>query len=387
MSKGENIFKRQDGRWEARYIRERDLTGKIRYGYCYGKTYAEAKQKVTARKAALLTGKTVAGGAGARLFCAYCELWLQQKRPAVRESTYMKYVGILQRHILPQLGSMHADAITAKVVNGFTQTLLRDGLSVKTVRDILTVVRSISKYISTQIPTYFPPSELYYPREDKKQMRVLSVAEQTTLTRYLLLGLDACRFGLLLALFTGIRIGELCALQWKYVDLKENTIQICATMQRMQCDGAEDGHKTNVRIGPPKSNTSIRIIPLPHELAALCRRMRPANPECYVLTGTVAYMEPRTLQYRLQKYTKECGLQDVHCHTLRHSFATRAVESGFELKSLSEILGHASTTITLDRYVHASMELKRKNMQKLAESCGAAQSRTPSNHAAEPQTA
>lgn len=77
-------------------------------------------------------------------------------------------------------------------------------------------------------------------------------------------------------------------------------------------------------------------------------------------------MEPRTLQYRLAKYTKECGLEGVHFHTLRHTFATRCVEVGFEIKSLSEILGHATTTITLDRYVHSSIELKRNNMSKLA---------------------
>lgn len=99
----------------------------------------------------------------------------------------------------------------------------------------------------------------------------------------------------------------------------------------------------------------------------LCDRMRHENGAAYILTGSERCMEPRTLQYRMKKYARDCGLDGVHFHTLRHTFATRAVEAGFEIKSLSEILGHSTTTITLDRYVHSSLELKRENMRKLSE--------------------
>ena len=119
-------------------------------------------------------------------------------------------------------------------------------------------------------------------------------------------------------------------------------------------------------IGTPKSNTSTRIIPLTDSLTVLCEQMKPEEPSAYVLTGTESYMEPRALQYRLKKYTNQCGLDGVHFHTLRHTFATRCVEVGFEIKSLSEILGHANTTITLEKYVHSSLELKRNNMNKLS---------------------
>lgn len=108
-------------------------------------------------------------------------------------------------------------------------------------------------------------------------------------------------------------------------------------------------------IGAPKSDSSLRTIPLPAQIAVLCRHMQPADPEAYVLTGGPAYMEPRTLQYRLKRYTAACGLEGVHAHTLRHTFATRAIESGFELKSLSEVLGHATTAITMERYVHSTL--------------------------------
>ena len=176
--------------------------------------------------------------------------------------------------------------------------------------------------------------------------------------------MDACKFGILLALFTGMRIGELCALRWDNISMRGQTIKIASTMQRLK--DMEEGRGTKIVIGSPKSDTSIRTIPMTDYAAELCGRMRPGSSTAFVLTGTSDYMEPRTLQYRLEKYTKECGLEGVHFHTLRHTFATRCVEVGFEIKSLSEVLGHATTSVTLDRYVHSSIELKRSNMNKLS---------------------
>ncbi len=180
--------------------------------------------------------------------------------------------------------------------------------------------------------------------------------------------MDTCKFGVLLTLFTGVRIGELCALQWGNISLKEQTIRIDATLQRLRDTSTADnpGSRTRIVIGTPKSDTSIRTIPITDYTAELCEKMNPHSSAAYVLTGTENFMEPRTLQYRMEKYTRECGLEGVYFHTLRHTFATHAVEVGFEIKSLSEVLGHATTTITLDRYVHASLVLKRDNMKKLA---------------------
>ena len=207
--------------------------------------------------------------------------------------------------------------------------------------------------------------EINYPKIGKKEMRVLSREEQERFISYLQSDLDPCRFGILLALCTGIRIGELCALRWEYVSTRDKAIKIVETLQRLRDTGITQNARTRIVIGPPKSDTSVRTIPMTEYVAGLCRHMKPQSSAAYVLTGTDAFMEPRVLQYRLEKYTQACGLEGVHFHTLRHTFATRAVEVGFEIKSLSEILGHASVTITLDRYVHSSLELKRDNMQKL----------------------
>lgn len=367
MKKGENIFKRKDGRWEARYIKGYELSGKIKYGFCYGKTYKEAKEKATKHKAALLAGKPTPQTGTRHRFAFYCNEWLRLRKSKIRESTYIKYDTVLEKHIKPKLGGCFPLGITTGVVDDFTRELLfEDELAVKTAHDILVVLHGVLKYTAAQLPGIFPAVEINYPKESRRETRVLSRDEQTQLVRYLLTDTDACKFGVLLMLLSGVRIGELCALKWGNIDLKEQTIRITATLQRLHDTAMESEGRTRVVIGAPKSDTSVRTIPLTDYAATLCRIFAVRNAAAYILTGTENYMEPRSLQYRIEKYTKECGLEGVHAHTLRHTFATRAVEVGFEIKSLSEVLGHANTTITLERYVHSSMELKRSNMDKLA---------------------
>lgn len=367
MSKGENIFKRKDGRWEARYIKGYELSGKIKYGFCYGKTYKEAKEKVTKCKAALVSGYPLPTSGTRHRFGYYCEEWLRQSKSKVKDSTYVKYEATIEKHIKPKLGGCFPLAITTGLVESFTNELLcEDELAPKTVKDILVTFRSILKYTSKQFPGTFPEIEVSYPKDTRQEMRVLSREEQTRLVKYLLEDMDTCKFGVLLALFTGIRIGELCALRWGCISLRDKIIRISSTMQRLKDTSMSGESKTKVVVGTPKSDTSIRTIPMTDYAAELCGRVNPQNSAAFILTGTESFMEPRTLQYRLAKYTKECGLEGVHFHTLRHTFATRCVEVGFEIKSLSEILGHATTTITLDRYVHSSIELKRNNMSKFA---------------------
>ena len=367
MAKGENIFKRKDGRWEARYIKGYDLSGKIKYGFCYGKTYREAKEKVTKAKAILLSGNPTSASNSKHRFSFFCDEWYAASRVKLKESTCVKYHTMLEKHIKPRLGGCFPLGINESRIEAFTNELLfEEELAPKTVKDILVVLRSILNFTAKRFPGTFPQIMIVYPKESKKEMRVLSREEQTHFIQYLLADLDACKFGILLTLLTGIRIGELCALRWESISLKDKTIKISATMQRLKdMDGNREA-KTKIVIGSPKSENSIRTIPISDYAAELCRRINPKSPAVFILTGNSDFMEPRALQYRMERYTKDCGLDGVHFHTLRHTFATRCVEVGFEIKSLSEILGHANTTITLDRYVHSSMELKRDNMNKLA---------------------
>lgn len=364
--KGENIFKRKDGRWEARYVKGYELSGKIKYGFCYGKTYREAKEKVTKCKVAMLAGSPLPVTNNRHRFAYFCEEWLRLEKGKIKESSYVKYDVILRNHILPKLGGCFPLGINTVLVEQFKQELLQEDLAVKTVRDILTVLQAILKYTAARFPGAFPTVEISYPKEPRKEARVLDTDEQRRFVSYLQTDMDECKFGILLALFTGLRIGELCALRWENVSLQNRTIRVDSTMQRLRDFECTGNGKTKVVIGPPKSDTSIRTIPLTENAVRLCGQYDPHRPAAFLLTGTEQFMEPRQVQKRLAKYTKECGLEGVHFHTIRHTFATRCVEAGFEIKSLSEILGHANTTITLDRYVHSSMDTKRANMEKLS---------------------
>ena len=363
--KGENIFKRKDGRWEARYIKGREISGKIIYGFCYGKTYREAKEKVTRCKAAALVSAPLAASGIKRRFSFFCEEWLRLEKGKVKESTYAKYNTILTKHIMPKLGGCFPSGINAPIAEQFMRELLEKGLCAKTVRDILTVLRMILKYAAAQCGEAFLPPEINYPKEQKKEARVLDIDEQKRFISYLQTDMDECKFGILLALLTGLRIGELCALKWENISLKNKTIRVKATMQRLHDYECLGEGKTKIVIDSPKSGASIRSIPLTEIALRLCEKYDPHCPDAFLLTGSNRFMEPRILQKRLAKYTAECGLDGVHFHTIRHTFATRCAEAGFEIKSLSEILGHSDISITLNRYVHSSMELKRKNMDRL----------------------
>ena len=364
--KGENIYKRKDGRWEARYIKEYTAEGKRKYGYCYGKTYHEAKEKLAEAKTALYLGAPMPDRSGNACFSFYCEEWLHLIRDKVKESTYTKYVSMIENHICPKLGKTQIRSMSSALIARFSHELLTEkGLAPKTVRDILTLVHAVLKFINGQVP-YMPKIEMAYPKENKKEMRVLTRDEQEKFMRYLMTDPDECKFGVMFALLTGLRIGELCALRWCDISLKERSVLVHSTMQRIHNTDAGETSRTKIIITEPKSNSSLRKIPLTDYTAELCVRWKPENNDAYLLTGNSdRYIEPRCLQYRLRKYTEECGLSGVHFHTLRHTFATRCVEVDFEIKSLSEILGHSSPKVTLERYIHSSFELKRSNMNKL----------------------
>lgn len=368
MSKrGENIFKRKDGRWEARYIKGYTISGKIIYGFCYGKSYHEAKSKAFEKKVELFSERSSSRQCNRVFFGFLCDEWLCAQWGSVKDSTYAKYENMLKKHILPSLGQKTLDIITAEQIELFKWELIeRKGLSPKTVRDVLSEINMILKYAAVQHPGALREIKIKYPKDYHEEMRVLNIEEQQRLIKYLKTDMDACKFGTLLALLTGMRIGELCALRWKNVSMIYRTIRVEMTMQRLKNFDETSEEKTRVVIGHPKSDTSARVIPMSDSVFALCAAYPPMPPDAFVLTASEQFMEPRKLQRRMEKYARDCGLEGVHFHTLRHTFATRCVEAGFELKSLSEILGHANTTITLERYVHSSLEMKRQNMNKLS---------------------
>lgn len=366
--KGENIYKRKDGRWEGRYPKEYLKTGKIRYGYCYGKTYKEVKEKVQTAKCNLTSELNLKKLLSQKALSVFCDEWLQLKRTKVKQATLVKYCTNIEKHIKPYLGDIQIGMLNSLIIEEFSHNLLlNEKLSAKTVTDILSQLKSILKYVSKQ-KVDLSRVEIVYPKNIKKHIRVLSKDEEQIFVEYLLNDMNSSKFGVLLALMTGLRIGEICALRWCDISINNRIIKVSSTMQRIHDIGCHDNKKTRIIISEPKSDNSTRIIPISDSLLEICKKNFVPDPLAFVLTGSrEVFVEPRTLQYRFSKYIKACNLSDVHFHVLRHTFATRCVEVGFEIKSLSEILGHASPKITLERYVHSSIELKRDNMKKLDE--------------------
>lgn len=368
--KGENIYKRKDGRWEGRFIRSHDKHGKAAYGYIYGKTYSEVKQKLPMMK--VQPPQCVEKQSEAISYNQLLDEWLCSSKLNVKESTYVRYVHLIQTHIKPHLGAWTLSQLTTRIVESFIATQLKSGrldgkggLSPKTVTDILTVIKSTVAYAEyNNYPVFCNLKKLSVKKKDR-EMRVLTPVEQAALLETLTNQMDFCKFGVLLSLYTGIRIGELCALKWEDLCLKESLLKVRKTMQRIQDTTIGARHKTKIVITEPKSRKSIREIPLPLFIADMAQQFSGAD-QAFVLTGNSEhFMEPRTMQNRFHAYAAESGIGKVNFHALRHTFATRCVEVGFEIKSLSEILGHANVNITLNRYIHSSIALKCSNMNKL----------------------
>lgn len=361
MAKGENIYKRKDGRWEARYKKGMDEKGKILYGYCYGKTYKEVKEK---KKQAMIQWELFPEKAVKKCFRSHCESWLDLNRHSIKDSSYAKYYSMLQNHILPYFENYPISKINSETVSQFVTYLVEEKhLSSKSIKDILTLFTSIWKYMQIQNNLPFMKLQVRVPQKQEKEMRILSKEEESQLIQDLKNNQDPCSIGILLSLYCGLRVGEICALQWKNILWKEKCILIDSSLQRVKVFNGKK--KTVVRIASPKTKNSIRKIPISSDMMDLLKSLNPHEEDFFLLTGNDLYMEPRKLQKKFSNMMEEYHWQGIHFHTLRHTFATRCIEYGFDVKTLSEILGHSNIQVTMNRYVHPDMEFKRKNMERL----------------------
>ena len=358
--KGENIYKRKDGRWEGRYLKR--IPGqKTRYGYVYAKTYREVKAKL--REAATQWEQLPEVALDAPCLSHVAREWFEHLAPQVKQSTLVKYHTILHRHLLPALGDVALTDMTFQRIEAFSQQLLQT-LAPRTVSDILSVLRSILRYamrFGHQVPCDGSAVRI---RRTASQIRILTPGEQAILCRHIFEDLTLRNAGILLSLCTGLRIGEICALRWEDISFDDRLLHVRHTMQRLQ-NLSPVGARTQIVETAPKSATSARTIPLTEDLVRVLLSL-PGCHSGYFLTGHAKYfIEPRTMQYHFGRMMVSSGLSPANYHALRHTFATRCVELGFDVKSLSEILGHSTVTMTMDRYVHPTLEHKRAGMQQL----------------------
>lgn len=367
--RGENIYKRKDGRWEARYIRQRSPEGKAIYGYLYARSYNEVKVKLNSQR--VLSEKTASDPPeNCTVFYDAAEKWIVSLTPQIKVSTENKYRNLLEAYIYPLMGTAQLDQITCTFLEAQCSYLLQEGrkdgrgLSPKTVSDILSVIRNVLKFLIRTGENVPCDGQSIRIRQTVGEMRVLSRTEQEQLCRYLLSRPNGCNMGILVSLFTGLRLGEICALKWEDVSTADQIIYVRHTMQRIQL--REGQPKTKIVITTPKSACSVRSIPIPDALLEVIMSQNMEQKGFFLTGSPINYIDPRTMQNHFKKALKAGGISNANYHALRHTFATRCIEAGFDVKSLSEILGHASVNITMNRYVHPSMELKKENMKRLS---------------------
>lgn len=349
--RGENIYKRKDGRWEGRYKCGYDADGKTKYHSVYARTYNEVREKLSEIKIAPVSVTTAGKMTVKELFSE----WLNVVQLRVKESTYANYRMKVEKHILPTFSGLDYSTLSTQLVHEFIRKKLECGLSPKYVSDIIVVLKSMAKYASVQHGYYNPLNNLTMPKTYKKDLTLLSESEQKNFQKYISNNINFTKIGIMLSYYTGLRIGEVCGLKWTDIDFKNHTLTIRRTVQRiMKKNGSKS---TELIISSPKSKTSERTIPLPDFLYKILVNYK-TDKNAYILSGSTKIIEPRTMQYRFKSILKKAGLPSVNYHCLRHMFATNCVKLGFDVKTLSEILGHSNVEITLNRYVHSSMERK-----------------------------
>ena len=357
--RGENIYKRKDGRWEGRYKSGIKADGTAKYSSIYGKTYAEVKAKLSEKRVKNDVSAVPKNLTVNNLF----SMWFSDIRLKVKESTYMNYQMKFEKHISSSLGKTLYERLTAEKLNDFVQAKLSSGLSVKYTADIVAVIKSVCRFAKKRYGYEDKSTFMTIPKGKTKEKELLDKTEQAQLNHYLISNPTSSNIGILLSAATGIRIGELCALKWENINLEKRILTVMKTVQRIKSVDGETA--TKLIVTSPKSSTSVREIPLPEFIVPLLSRIK-ANSGCYLLSGTSNIVEPRVMQYRFKRILKELHLSDVSFHSLRHLFATNCIKIGVDVKSLSEILGHSSVEITLNRYVHSSMERKAEYMKSVS---------------------
>lgn len=363
---GTNIRKRADGRWEGRY-KYLQSNHSCKYKSVYGKTCREVKEKlemIAAQKSQFIfEDKTYNLKHKEELenFDSMALKWLESVKEVRKYSTYIKYRSIYEKHIKDRIGTIYVHDISFNLVNEKIfkrdkETICSQNLSYS----ITAVINQILKYAAENYECPAIQLTNKFANSKVKKIEIINRTEQAALIRYLYKETDASKAGILLCIFTGLRLGEICSLKWDDIDFEQMIIHVRRTVQRVSIDGNEN--RTSLIITEPKSIFSIREIPISKGTIHLLNKIK--HNEEYVIGGKKP-LEPRTYQNRFKKYLKETAIKEYNFHALRHTFATNCIDHDMDVKTLSEILGHANVQITLNKYVHPTMDTKRRQLAVL----------------------
>jgi len=298
--------------------------------------------------------------------------WIEQKRSYIKESTYANYLIMLKNHLIPELGMYAVEDITKELVQTMILKLRTEGridknggLSDKTVKDMIIILKMCLKDYGIEDVRLFQRNAFQYPvNSHVTGMKILNDDMQFRMLQAIRCEKSYEAIGYAISLFTGMRIGEICALQWKDIDLEHRVIRVTKTLQRIYLKDGQRG-RTKVILGAPKSRAAVREIPISRNLEEFLPYNNICNREYYVLTDNSKFVEPRLYRKHFMKFLEKNHFTYMRFHDLRHTFATRCIEKGGDYKTVSCLLGHSSVNLTLNRYVHPQMDQKRECVELL----------------------
>ena len=292
------------------------------------------------------------------------DLWKIDKKQYVKKSSFSAYTLLIENHLLPAFGDKYE--LGEIDVQNFVFQKLESGLSHKTIKDILIVLKMILKFGAKHKWLIYTPFDIQFPTErEKHNIEVLSKTDQKKIMNYIQEHFTFRNLGVYICLSAGMRIGEICALTWEDVDTDNGIISVNRTIQRIYV--IEDGNrKTELILDTPKTKNSIREIPISKDLLRILKPFKKiVNPSFFVLTNDAKPTEPRTYRSYYKNLMKDLNMPKLKFHGLRHSFATRCIESNCDYKTVSVLLGHSNISTTLNLYVHPNMEQKKKAIEQM----------------------
>ncbi|MBH1959920.1 MAG: site-specific integrase [Flavobacteriia bacterium] len=301
-----------------------------------------------------------------KTFAQIATLWKTDKKMYVKRSTISAYVILLENHLLPVFGKC-TEEITEAEVQQFVFQKLNQGLSQKSIKDVLIVMRMVLKFGAKHKLLTYTPFDIQYPTvRESQNIEVLSKTNQKKIMNYIQEHFTFRNLGVYICLSSGIRIGEICALAWEDIDTDNGVIHIRKTIQRIYM--IEDGNrKTELLLDTPKTKNSIREIPMSRDLLRMLKPFKKiVNPAFFVLTNDAKPTEPRTYRAYYKNLMAALEIPELKFHGLRHSFATRCIESNCDYKTVSVLLGHSNISTTLNLYVHPNLEQKKKAIEQMS---------------------
>lgn len=289
--------------------------------------------------------------------------WLENKNNKIKSSTYIMYKYIIDRYSKTEIGNLSLKELEKYNFESFVSEINKK-FAPKTAKDLLTILRSILCYANEMYSTKIKTKTIVNPKQNKKPLKILSKDEQKRIEQTCMEINTLKSLGIVICLNTGLRIGEICALKWENIDLDRKEIRVRKTLERLY----DSKEKTIIIIDTPKSQNSVRDIPMSRKLYSILSKMKNKySEEDYFLTGKEdKFIEPGNYRAYFERILKKSKIKHKYkFHILRHTFATNCIGVGMDIKTLSEILGHSNVEITLNKYVHSSYETKKKFLEKL----------------------